>query len=211
MAGLTAMASTPDGETPAVETVCDPLNADDVTNGLYGLCLAFCEAQDIADEEVPITDEELAILQDTPPSGSILDTYNTIKNASDPDMPCIVVDSSCPCWTEDELAAIDGMIPDANGLLDCEQQTNPDTGIIEVAFTAEVELLDTDPPRQRLSILASAANIISPNGNIQRCRYRNNQVSPPESRFLDAGQGTMTPGQAAACVEEVVAHCNPDY
>jgi len=107
MAGLTAMASTPDGETPAVETVCDPLNADDVTDGLYGLCLAFCGAQDIASEDYPITDEELATLLDNPPSGSILNTYNTLKKASDPDMPCVVVDSSCPCWTEQELAAID--------------------------------------------------------------------------------------------------------
>jgi hypothetical protein len=205
MVGLTATAAT-----PAVETVCDPLNEDGVTPGLYGLCLAFCEAQDLASEDYPISDEELAILMGNAPSGSILNTYNTIKKEADPDMPCIVVDSTCPCWTEGELAAIDGMIPDANGFLDCEQQTNPDTGIVDAASTAEVEILNTDPPRQRLSILATATNTINPEeGNIQRCIYRNNQVSPTESRFLDVGQGTLTPGQAAACVEEVFAHCNP--
>jgi hypothetical protein len=205
MVGLPTSAST-----PAEETVCDPLMAEGTTPGLYGLCIAFCEAQDLASEDYPVTDEELAALQENAPSGNILDAYNNIKKADDPDMPCIVVDSSCPCWTEGELAAIDGMIPDANGFLDCEQQTNPDTGIVDVASTAEVEILNTDPPRQRLSILATATNTISPEeGNIQRCIYRNNQVSPTESRFLDVGQGTLTPGQAAACVEEVFAHCNP--
>ncbi len=35
---------TPDGETPAHEGVCDVLIGQ--TPGLYGLCIAFCEAQD---------------------------------------------------------------------------------------------------------------------------------------------------------------------
>ena len=146
MVGLTATASTPDGKTPAVETVCDPLMADGVTHGLYGLCLAFCEAQDIASEDYPITDEELAILQGTPPSGSILNAYNTLKIASDPDMPCIVVDSICPCWTEEELAAIDGMIPGGTGFPDCNIQ--PDVGL---AIAAEVEVIG-ELQQQQLSI-----------------------------------------------------------
>jgi len=41
-----AMDQTPDGETPANEGVCDALQADGTTKGLYGLCVAFCEAQD---------------------------------------------------------------------------------------------------------------------------------------------------------------------
>jgi hypothetical protein len=164
--------------------------ADDVTQGLYGLCLAFCEAQDLASEDYPITDEELAILQDTPPSGGILETYNTLKTASDPDMPCIVVDSTCPCWTEGELAAIDGMIPGANGFLDCD--IRPDEGF---ALAAEVEILTSG--QQRLSILASASE------QFRRCDYRNNQGDPTLRRFLD-----LTPGQAAVCVQQVTDHCS---
>ena len=34
-------AKTPDGQTPAEETVCD-----DLEGALYGLCVAFCEAMD---------------------------------------------------------------------------------------------------------------------------------------------------------------------
>jgi hypothetical protein len=200
MVGLTATASTPDGETPAVETVCDPLNADDVTDGLYGLCLAFCEAQDLASEEVPITDEELAILQDTPPSGSILNTYNTIKKETDPDMPCIVVDSTCPCWSEEELAAIDGNTPSGNGSTLCIKQPDPQAGIVDAATAIEVE-------DNRQSIRASASDSQRFDPPVQRCQYRNIQVTPSISRFLDVGQGTMTSGQAAACLQEVVDRC----
>jgi cysteine-rich repeat protein len=39
--GLTALAQTPDGETPAVESVCDGL-----TGPGFGLCNAYCEAMD---------------------------------------------------------------------------------------------------------------------------------------------------------------------
>ena len=36
-----SQAKTPDGQTPAEETVCD-----DLEGALYGLCVAFCEAMD---------------------------------------------------------------------------------------------------------------------------------------------------------------------
>lgn len=193
MVGLTATAYTPDGETPAVETVCDPLTAEGVSQGLYGLCLAFCEAQDIASEDYPITDEELAILQGTPPSGNILNAYNTLKIASDPDMPCIVVDSICPCWAEEELAAIDGMISGGTGFPDCNIQ--PEVGL---AIAAEVEVIG-ELQQQQLSILAAARNT----EGFRRCEYRNNQVSPTEKRFLE-----VTPGQAAVCQQQVTDHCS---
>jgi len=35
-------AKTPDGQTPAEETICDQYNG-----ALYGLCVAYCEAQDL--------------------------------------------------------------------------------------------------------------------------------------------------------------------
>lgn len=101
----TAIASTPDGETPANEGVCDVLIG--ATPGLFGLCNAYCEAQDL-DE----FDKE-------PPSTKILANYNKKKQAGDPDMPCLQV--PCPCWSEAELASIsaDGQaicIPASNKL-----------------------------------------------------------------------------------------------
>ena len=86
-----AVASTPDGETPANEGVCNVLQGG--TPGLYGLCVAYCEAQDldiVGDKETP--------------NNKILANYRRKMAVDDPDMPCIQV--PCPCWSEAELAAI---------------------------------------------------------------------------------------------------------
>lgn len=93
----TAVASTPDGETPANEGVCDILKVDGITKGLYGLCNAYCEAQD------------LDTFDKGPPNVKILANYNKKKQPGDPDMPCLQV--PCPCWSDAELATItsDGM------------------------------------------------------------------------------------------------------
>jgi hypothetical protein len=96
VAGLAAtstpvLAATPDGQTPANEGVCDGLKTN-ATPGLYGLCVAYCEAQDL-----DTFDKE-------PASSKILDNYNKKKQAGDPAMPCVKV--PCPCWTDAELASI---------------------------------------------------------------------------------------------------------
>ena len=43
MFGLTAVAGTPDGQTPAEEEACDKYQGE---GARYGLCVAYCEAQD---------------------------------------------------------------------------------------------------------------------------------------------------------------------
>lgn len=86
-----AVAQTPDGETPANEGVCDVVQGG--TPGLYGLCVAYCEAQDldlIGDKETP--------------NNKILANYRKKMRAGDPDMPCIQV--PCPCWTGEQLANV---------------------------------------------------------------------------------------------------------
>lgn len=94
LAPITAMGmgdGTPDGETPANEGVCNELQGG--TPALYGLCVAYCEAQDldiIGDKETP--------------NNKILANYNRKKQSTDPDMPCI--QDPCPCWTQEELDAI---------------------------------------------------------------------------------------------------------
>lgn len=85
------IASTPDGETPANEGVCDTLKG--YTPGLYGLCVAYCEAQDldlVGDKETP--------------NNKILANYRKKMKAGDPDMPCIQV--PCPCWNAEQLANV---------------------------------------------------------------------------------------------------------
>ncbi|MEH6587914.1 MAG: hypothetical protein V7720_15245 [Halioglobus sp.] len=99
-----------DGITPAEETTCDGLKTDGVTKGLYGLCVAYCEAQDVFDETVPVTkEEELAIIEANMPSEKILANYHKRMKDTDPEMPCIVrvPDAECPCW--DNLDSFDGV------------------------------------------------------------------------------------------------------
>jgi len=81
---------TPDGTTPANEGVCDVLKGG--TPGLYGLCVAYCEAQD------------LDSFDKDPPNTKILTNYRNKMQAGDPDMPCVKV--PCPCWTSAELGSI---------------------------------------------------------------------------------------------------------
>lgn len=89
-------AQTPDGETPANEGVCDQLIGG--TPGLYGLCVAFCEAQDCYYDETQSMQCEV-------PNQKILKNYNKKKSAGDPEMPCLVGQPPvCPCFTYEEAA-----------------------------------------------------------------------------------------------------------
>jgi len=99
-----AMAQTPDSEPPANEGVCDVLQQPGITPGLYGLCVAYCEAQDL-----DTFDKE-------PPNTKILGNYNKRKQASDPAMPC--VKTPCPCWSAAEMDSISG-----DGIAACGQFT----------------------------------------------------------------------------------------
>lgn len=129
--GFAVAAGTPDGETPANEGVCDVLKADGITKGLYGLCNAYCEAQDL-----DTFDKE-------PPNSKILANYNKKKTATDPEMPCI--QHPCPCWSLEEIAGIhsDGMavcVPSTNKL----QIVNTTTDISQNLAEA-----DTNAGRER--------------------------------------------------------------
>lgn len=114
--GMPSSSQTPDGKTPARESICDPLKAGSVTKGLYGLCVAFCEAHDAADRSVPLTGEKLEKLLASKPDGRILQKYRNRMQDGDPDMPClnvVVTANACPCWTEGQLVSADGR-PDYN-------------------------------------------------------------------------------------------------
>ena len=88
----TAFAQTPDEETPANEGVCDVLIGG--TPGLYGLCVAYCEAMDchLDGDGLP---------QCKNANATILKNYDRKKQPGDPDMPCLLPD--CPCFTQEEL------------------------------------------------------------------------------------------------------------
>ena len=84
-------AQTPDNETPADEEICNGLV--DATPGLYGLCVAYCEAQDCD-----------ALDGGSGSCTKTLEKYNAKMDLSiDPPMPCVQPDEVlCPCFTQEE-------------------------------------------------------------------------------------------------------------
>jgi hypothetical protein len=101
---VNALASTPDGMTPAEETVCDQLKADGISKGLYGLCVAYCEAHD-GPAEVITTEEQMDKMGD-PPNSILLALYQNKMREGDPNMPCVNYKNSCPVWSQEELERI---------------------------------------------------------------------------------------------------------
>ena len=184
---MSAVAVTPDGQTPAEETVCSPLKADGISKGLYGLCVAFCEAHDFADASVPITEEDFNNLEAQAPSGKILANYNKRKQPLDPAMPCIAVEDPCPCITADELAKIDGTWNGIDGTTSCwGTETTNAVGVNE-------------------TVDASLGQITVTNST---CQYWENQDTTPYlNRILSLTAETVTAEQLALCKVKVQDHC----
>lgn len=74
-----ALAQTPDGETPAEETVCDGL-----TGAQFGLCNAYCEAMD-CDSDSPNASAEAC--------EKVLDNFRVKSGGADP--PCVEPSNCC--------------------------------------------------------------------------------------------------------------------
>lgn len=96
------MAGTPDGLTPDSEVICDGLKG--ATKGLYGLCLAYCEATD-SPEDLS-SEEKIAALPKY--SAKLLENYNKKRQIGDPQMPCATYydETACPAWTRDQINSI---------------------------------------------------------------------------------------------------------
>ena len=121
---------TPDGMTPAEETVCDQLKADGITKGLYGLCVAYCEAID-GPAEI-IEGDDLSELN--PPESVLLAIYQKKMKEGDPEMPCVNYIGGCPLWTQEELDRIGTL----GGIGFWESEYVSPTSEIEIFFDMEV-------------------------------------------------------------------------
>jgi hypothetical protein len=82
---------------PPQDGVCSELKGG--TPGLFGLCVAFCEAQDLG-EAGEIDTNESAM--------SLLANYDRKRRAGDPDMPCLAPEASCACW---DAATLEAALP----------------------------------------------------------------------------------------------------
>ena len=135
MLNTPVMATTADGTTPANEGVCDVVKGK--TPGLYGLCVAYCEAQDldiVGDKETP--------------NNKILANYRAKMQTGDPDMPCVHV--PCPCWTDAQLANV----TNSGGALSCGQTTT--TALIRDSSPIQFAIVDTSIPNCRFTDTTTA-------------------------------------------------------
>lgn len=198
MFGLTVVAETPDEQTPAEETICDSLKVDGVSKGLYGLCVAFCEAQDYATISVPTTEAEFDNLEAYAPSGSILANYNRKKQPLDPAMPCIVVQPPCPCFTAEELAAIDGVVDGVSvDVFNCKSEVSRNT-----AFTQEWDSNNSNPTTRHIAVTNSTS------ATTGQCQYLDFQSTPDVSRLLSVSAGTLTVEDVVLCRAMISDHCS---
>lgn len=142
-----ANATTPDTVTPANEGVCDTLKASG--GGLYGLCVAYCEAQDL-----DMFDKE-------PPSTKILENYRRKMQPGDPDMPCVkcVLQSELDDMVADGIASCNRMITNKISITD-----NDNLNLAEVDKTPGRERcrfvdVNTSPMTVRSHIIATDLNL----------------------------------------------------
>jgi hypothetical protein len=91
-----AWAQTPDDQTPSEESVCDVLLEPGITPGLYGLCVAFCEAQDLE------MSEREALCNSS--GDKLLRNYIKKMGPNDPKMPCLRPD--CSCFSYEDVALL---------------------------------------------------------------------------------------------------------
>lgn len=196
--GLPALAQTPDGQTPSSETWCDGLKGDGANKALYGLCVAYCEAQDYSAGATKKSYEK------------ILENYKKIQaKVNGPDMPCpsagarSAPEPSCPCWTAAEASAVDGLLSDSSIAQGWPAPTsspwacsaNPENSWIQEANSTitEVSYIQT-------------VDSNSTWGTIRRCVYR--KMVPgenPASVALSVEFGTLTPEEHAACKADLLA------
>ena len=213
MYGLPASARTPDGQTPSQEGVCDVLKQPGMTKGLYGLCVAYCEAHD---------SDLLATANSHAPRGSlersrrILENYNKMRKNGDLEMPCMVASNPapapvpapvvqrCPCWTAAEADAVDGVL------------SNGTTAIGWPAPSSEVSVCGADAefpyinesapissPQERAFI--RAANLISGTTQFQECQYVSLGEGWNVNRMLRIQDGNLTAEELASCVADIFA------
>ncbi len=196
--GPSAFAQPPDKETPAAESMCNPLKADGVTKGLYGLCVAFCKAKGHAEAS-------------SPSSQRLLDNYEKKRNeGTDPEMPCltasnaqapVVVAQPCPCWTAAEAGAVDGVLSDGS------------TAWGWPAPTSIPSVCSTDPGNRYISETGTVNFAMErtyirtvESSTMNRCEYQvvlNGQVVAYP--LLSIEQGTLTAEQLAACQADLLA------
>lgn len=199
LAGPAAFAQTPDGETPAFETVCDPLTS--ATPGLFGLCVAYCEAKDCNDDPVALAECQAENPGDgwgthSCSCGRILDNYNSRRQAGDPEMPCI--QDSCPCFDAEFLA----------------NELSVIAVCIDTSVPRREQTLVNGSDSDGCSAIAQTFRNFDAQGNSTAvvCQALDNDRNSTTGQCvatLNTLQSGLAAGEFEACQDLIRAHCSP--
>ena len=196
------LAGTPDGLTPNSEVICDGLKG--ATDGLYGLCIAYCEATDSLEDLS--SEENITTLPKS--SAQILKYYNEKRQIGDPQMPCVTYydETACPAWTRDQINSVGTHITSASE--GDYQYRDDDT---EFTFPSYKYLLDREHvynPTKRY--VHNYVHIDSSNGyNYGKFfDFEWDYTTGTQVRY-DYNRVTLTDEEYAACDAEIRAHIMP--
>jgi len=206
MFGLPAAAKTPEGQTPAQANLCDKLKEEGAPKGLYGLCVALCEAQGFSGEPTKQSHEKLRANYNKLSKGDPeweLPCGADAKTGSDPVPPPVV--QVCPCWTPAEADAVDGVLSNGTTAAGWAPQTT--SGLACSARADSPYIQEADDPYAPTEVsYIQAVNVISLYWSLRQCKYKTRVPNqPPVDVFLSVEFGTLTEEQHAACVADIVA------
>jgi len=179
-----AFAQTFEAGIVADESVCDDLMF--ATPGLYGLCIAYCEAIECDVDAENAQQCENARTQ-------ILRNYNRKKQPWDPDMPCLP-SVDCFCFTQQEVEALLGGLLPGNGRITCWEE---DPGASDSYWGAAAARVDH--PRLETSFFVAFDN----DGG--GCEYRDAGGDSRFAEYLSREQGHD--GDAWACFNNIYQAC----
>ena len=196
------MAGTPDGLTPNDEVICDGLK--DATKGLYGLCIAYCEATDSPED----LSSEAKIAALPKHSAKILENFNKMRQIGDPQMPCSTYydETACPAWTRDQINSVGTHVTSAsegtNQYRDDDLEYNSGT----VKYLYDQEFVYSSSTR----LVQNYVLVQSYNGNKygQFFDYEYDYTTRMQVRY-DNNFVALTDDEYAACDAEIRAHIMP--
>ena len=194
--GLPAFAQTPDGQTPAKDTACDVVKG---SKGLYGLCVAFCEAQDL-DESTTRKSRD-----------KILDNYKKLSkkiNGAADVPPCFPpateadpqpssgTQPTCPCWTAAQADAIDGVLSDGST---AEGWPAPSSDLSACSVTPYLYIMEKNASQSEFSLIETFE---SPS---HTCVYGTRPNGTLTVVNLSVEAGMLTAEEFAACQADILA------
>lgn len=202
------------GQKPDGPRSCEVLRG--ATSGLYGLCVSFCAVRDQSDVDL----NDVASIKAAAPSIELLRKYNNKRRDGDPEMPCFKntgpIDdgaggddgstdgdapptpvAQCPCWTGEELASIDGVVPPSSlgpPIVDCT--INEENGFAYKQEAVEGYDLGFTIAPEVFALASTDSGGVEPYNGCFFSRTGSSSISFPLER-----------ADAESCVQEVANHC----